>query len=502
MFEIYKTDLAGRIGAIQTNHGKVMTPAYVPVVHPVKQTIPAKEIKKMGFDLIITNAYITRSRFGDEAVKRGIHDITDFDGAVMTDSGGYQVLEYGDLSVKPSEIAEFEREIMTDIAIPLDRPTGFGLPLKKAESYVRHTLRVSKQTLKDSADNGQIWVGPIQGGEHFDLVAGSTRGLVRAGFQMLALGSPVEFMESYQYRLLAQMIVAAKRNMPHSIPLHLFGAGHPLTIPLAVALGCDTFDSASYILYARQNRYITDDGTRDLDEISVFPCGCRICTGHTPAELRGLEVGARTDSLAVHNLYAIGLEVNRTRQAIHEGRLWEYVMKKARAHPRLFEAAEVLTGNCDLLSTGTPRFKTKAIFLYGPEDQFRPEVASYHGMVRRFRSKKNILLITRESEVKPGYLSPQYARLGRDVPDLGSVQVCQYNPVLGLIPIEISDIFPAAHHETARIRFDPGQCQAFADTWRIFLENNRFSEVRYDKDDEFLRYYAGTLPDGCAENPL
>ena len=191
----------------------------------------------------------------------------------MTDSGGYQVLEYGDLSVKPSEIAEFEREIMTDIAIPLDRPTGFGLPLKKAESYVRHTLRVSKQTLKDSADNGQIWVGPIQGGEHFDLVAGSTRGLVRAGFQMLALGSPVEFMESYQYRLLAQMIVAAKRNMPHSIPLHLFGAGHPLTIPLAVALGCDTFDSASYILYARQNRYITDDGTRDLDEISVFPCG-------------------------------------------------------------------------------------------------------------------------------------------------------------------------------------------------------------------------------------
>ena len=64
MFEIYKTDLAGRIGAIQTNHGKVMTPAYVPVVHPVKQTIPAKEIKKMGFDLIITNAYITRSRFG------------------------------------------------------------------------------------------------------------------------------------------------------------------------------------------------------------------------------------------------------------------------------------------------------------------------------------------------------------------------------------------------------------------------------------------------------
>ncbi len=502
MFEIYKTDLAGRIGSIQTNHGKVMTPAYVPVIHPVKQTIPAREIRGMGFDMIITNAYITRNRYGDEAVRRGIHGITDFDGSVMTDSGGYQVLEYGDLSVKPSEMAEFERGIMTDIAIPLDRPTGFGLPLKKAESYVSHTLKVSRQTLKDSIDNGQIWVGPIQGGEHFDLVARSTRGLVRAGFQMLALGSPVEFMEAYQYKLLAQMIVAAKRNMPHSVPLHLFGAGHPLTIPLAVALGCDTFDSASYILYAKQNRYITDDGTRNLDEISVFPCGCRICTSHTPAEMRLLDPGARTDALARHNLHAIGLEVDRTRQAIHEGRLWEYVMKKARAHPRLFEASEVLTGNCDLLSTATPRFKTKAVFLYGREDQFRPEVVSYHEVVRRFKSKKDILLVVGESGVKPGYLSPQYARLKKDMADFDSVQVCQYNPILGLIPIEISDIFPAAHHETARVHFEPTEFQAFADTWRIFLENNKFSELRYDGNDEFLRYYARTLPDGCAENPL
>lgn len=502
LFEIHKTDLAGRIGSIQTNHGKVMTPAYVPVIHPVKQTIPAREIRRMGFDMIITNAYITRSRYGDEAVERGIHDITDFGGSIMTDSGGYQVLEYGDLSVKPSEMAEFERGIMTDIAIPLDRPTGFGLPLKKAESYVNHTLRVSRQTLKDSADNGQIWVGPIQGGEHFDLVARSTRSLVRAGFQMLALGSPVEFMEAYQYKLLAQMIVAAKKNMPHSVPLHLFGAGHPLTIPLAVALGCDTFDSASYILYAKQNRYITDDGTRNLDEIFVFPCGCSTCTSYTPAELRLLDSDARTDALACHNLHAIGLEVDRTRQAIHEGRLWEYVMKKARAHPRLSEASEVLTGNCDLLSTATPRFKKKAIFLYDRKDQFRPEVSLYHEAVRRFKSKKDILLVVGESEIKPGYLSPQYARLKKDMTDFDSVQVCQYNPILGLIPIEISDIFPAAHHETARVRFEPTEFQAFADTWRIFLENNKFSELRYDRNDEFLRYYARTLPKGCAENPL
>ena len=120
----------------------------------------------------------------------------------MTDSGGYQVLEYGDVPVSPEEMAEFEQGIMTDFAIPLDKPTGFGLPIKKAEAYVKHTLKVCKQTIKDSKDNGQIWIGPIQGGEHFDLVAKSTKGLLKMGYKMLALGSPVEFMESYEYKLL------------------------------------------------------------------------------------------------------------------------------------------------------------------------------------------------------------------------------------------------------------------------------------------------------------
>ena len=66
------------------------------------------------------------------------------------------------------------------------------------------------------------------------------------------------------------MIIAAKKNIPTSIPLHLFGAGHPLTIPLAVALGCDTFDSASYMLYAKHDRVITEDGTRRLEELEYF----------------------------------------------------------------------------------------------------------------------------------------------------------------------------------------------------------------------------------------
>ena len=105
-------------------------------------------LQKIGFDLVITNAYITRNNYGDKAVQKGIHKIIDFNGAVMTDSGGYQVLEYGGVDVSPEEMAEFETGIKTDIAIPLDKPTGYGLAKNKARAYVEHTLKVSKKTLE------------------------------------------------------------------------------------------------------------------------------------------------------------------------------------------------------------------------------------------------------------------------------------------------------------------------------------------------------------------
>ena len=501
MFEILKSDLAGRIGIIHTNHGRVETPAYVPVIHPVKQAISSKKIREMGFDLVITNAYITRNNFGEEAIKKGIHEIINFGGSIMTDSGGYQVLEYGDVNVTPEQMADFERGIMTDFAIPLDKPTGYGLPWKKARSYVNHTLTVSKQTLENSKENGQIWVGPIQGGEHFDLVEKSTKSLVKMGFQMLALGSPVEFMESYEYKLLAQMIIAAKKCMPHSIPLHLFGAGHPLTIPFAVALGCDTFDSASYMLYAKQGRYITEDGTRQIEDIVSFPCNCEVCSKYTPDEIKQLEQENKINEIALHNLYAIKTEVEKVKQSIHEGRLWEYVLKKSRAHPRLFEIIEVLTSNSDFLFKGTPKFKEKAIFLFEKEDQFRPEVQAFHNIVRNFKSKKRTLIITQETKTKPAYLSQQYLNLKKKFND-DEIQICQYNPHLGLIPLEISDIFPAAHHETARLNFEPKEFSEFEITWKKFFENNKFVDVYFDKSDKFLSHYMKSVSKEIKKKPM
>jgi len=494
MFEIKYSDLAGRIGIIHSNHGPIETPAFVPVIHPVRQSISAKKIRSMGFDLVITNAYITMKRYGDKAREKGIHKIINYDGAVMTDSGGYQVLEYGEVDVKPADMTKFETEIMTDFAIPLDQPTGFGMTKKKAAEYVENTLKVCKKTMKQKKDNGQIWIGPIQGGEHSGLVTRSTKSLVKMKFPMLALGSPVEFMEAYEYKLLAEMIITAKKQIPSSIPLHLFGAGHPLTIPLAVALGCDTFDSASYILYAKHDRIITEDGTRRLDELEYFPFDCEISQKFTPREIRGLKKEKRTDLIALFNLYAIKYEVNKVKQAIREGRLWEYVIKKARAHPKLFETIQVLTENSKGFIDTTPKFKEKAIFLFSPEDQFRPEILSFHRYVRNFKSKKKIAVITRDTNQKPAYVSNEYHSLRKNFKNPDLIQFCNYNQFLGIIPIEIADVFPASHYVMARDDFSPKDFPMFEETWKKFFAKNNFDTVYLSKNDPFIQHFKKLVP--------
>ena len=502
MFEIKYSDLAGRIGILHTNHGKIETPSFVPVIHPVKQSIPAKKIKEIGFDVVITNAYITMKRLEDEARKNGIHKIIKYDSSIMTDSGGYQVLEYGEVDVKPPAMAQFEIDIMTDFAIPLDKPTGLGLSKKIAKKYVDHTLKVCKTTIKNKENNGQIWIGPIQGSEHPELVKRSTNELIKMGYKMLALGSPVEFMESYEYKLLAEMIIAAKKNIPTSVPLHLFGAGHPLTIPLAVALGCDTFDSASYMLYAKHDRVITEDGTRRLEELEYFPFDCEVSSRYKPKELLGMKKEERIDQIALFNLYSIKGEVDRVKQAIREGRLWEYTMKKARAHPKLFEAIEVILNNTKFLQDGTPKFKEKAIFLFGPEDQYRPEIKRYHDYVKKFRTKKKIAVITKDPTVKPVFSSYGYKKLCRKFKDPDAVQFCNYNPFLGIIPIEISDIFPASHYVMTRKEFEPEKFPTFLQIWTNFFTKNKFDTVYLPKEDLFLKYFKKFIPKGITKKQI
>jgi len=498
-FEVRYSDLAGRIGKLETAHGVLETPAFIPVVHPVRQTISPQFLKNLGFNGLITNAYTALKYYGDKARVKGIHDILNYDGVIMTDSGGYQILEYGAINAEPAVISEFERDIGSDISVPLDKPTGYGIKYEKAKDYVEETLANAKDTLaiefegrtvgrkdcEQDHDNQSttIWVGPVQGAEHLDLVRYCANALDKMGFPVLAIGSPVEVMEAYEFSVLAQMIATVKRTVPTK-PIHLFGAGHPLTIPLAVSLGCDMFDSASYMLYAKDDRYMHSNGTFKLQDLSYLTCQCPVCCTHTIKELRQMSRVDRTEEIAKHNLYVLKAEVDTVRQAIVDGRLWEYVMLKARAHPKLMKAVDLFK-NFEFLEDGTPMFKGKAVFLYEPIDQYRPEARRFRKIVSTFRSvQRKKLLLYPIMKIQPFYSTRDFVQLVKKFPD---AQICVYNQFLGVIPVEICDIFPAAHHMSSATA--PGKPHhakdypTFIESLDNFLVYNTFGEITIVADD-------------------
>jgi len=483
-FEVRYSDLAGRIGKIKTPNGTIETPAFIPVVHPVSQSVDVKFLKKLGFEAVITNAYITLKQYGDIARQKGIHNIINFDGPVMTDSGGYQVLEYGSIELEPSFIAQFEKDIQSDICVPLDKPTGYGLSYEVAEQYVNETIRNSEETLnliKSNNNPNSIWVGPVQGAEHLDLVKRSAELLDEMGYEMMALGSPVQLLESYEFAILANMIGTLKSTVM-SKPIHLFGAGHPLTIPLAVALGCDTFDSASYILYARDNRYMHPNGTSRLDNLTYLACQCPVCINMTVREFIDLKQDEKIVELAKHNLYVLRSEVLSVKQAIMEGRLWEYVAQKARAHPKLMEAFKLFM-NYKHLEDGTPLFKKKAIFFMESIDQYRPEACRIRRIFSSFSTNKKKIVLFPDTQVSPFYCSQEYFKLSKKFSDY---QICAYNPFIGIIPIEISDIYPVAHNLITRKKFDFHNSKdypTFVSSLEKFLSCNFFDDVIIVADD-------------------
>ena len=182
MFEVRATDLAGRVGRIKTRRGYIDTPCLLPVVHPIRQSIHPSILKGMGFQAVMTNAYTTWRYHQRSGERLEIHELIGFDGVVMTDSGGYQVLEYGGVEVEPVEMARFEEEIGSDIAIILDRPTGFRVGRRRAEETVRDTLKAAEETVKVRSRD-VLWTGAIQGGRYLDLVEYSARELSKLGFE-------------------------------------------------------------------------------------------------------------------------------------------------------------------------------------------------------------------------------------------------------------------------------------------------------------------------------
>jgi 7-cyano-7-deazaguanine tRNA-ribosyltransferase len=357
-------------------------------------------------------------------------------------------LEYGNVEVSPRDMADYQHRIKTDIGVILYKPTGFDIRKKDARSTVMRTLEAAKDT-SDFFGSAELWTGPIQGGRFLDLVRYSAKLMRVFPFDIFALGSPTQVMESYNFHTLLGMIRAAKKTLPLSAPLHLFGAGHPLTLPVAVALGCDLFDSASYILYAKQERYLTRRATKDLSQLKYFECSCSVCRSFTPKELGSLDDENKIQLLAEHNLHVIMEEIHAIRQSIHDGDLWEYVKEKAACHPKLSHAlSSIFKESTDYFLDGTPIVKDGGVFVSMDLDYFRPEFTRFRQknlkMRKGYRGCSTIIILPFPKD-SVWYKEHEYVMIASRASGLRDSTILLFDPILGLIPLEIADVYPASH---------------------------------------------------------
>ncbi|MCS7126742.1 MAG: tRNA guanosine(15) transglycosylase TgtA [Aigarchaeota archaeon] len=448
MFEVVAEDLLGRIGKLKTKSGKkIETPAFLPVINPVTQDISARWMdENLKARIVITNAYILYKRLREEALKIGVHRLIDFDGVVMTDSGGYQVLEYGEVEASPEEIALFEEDIKTDIAVPLDVPTGLG-SRRFAEESVEKTLKNLEATLKVLSERvvkSALWVGTIQGGVHIDLLKQCAEKIKEMGFDLYALGSPTPLMEGYRFNKLFEMITAARMVIEYGKPLHLFGAGHPMIFPFIVALGVDMFDSASYYLYAKDDRYITEFGTLRLEKMNYLPCVCPVCSKISIDELKELPRKERVNLVAKHNLYVCFKEIAEIKQAIRDGRLIELLEIKARSHPDLYQGFREIMMNDGLLKImeqHTPLYSRRGLNIFDKISLRRPEIrrAKNRLLENIFKERlgKKAILIPYTLKVSPQKIERILS--GRN---LSEYDLLLYGSPYGLIPIQIRYVYP------------------------------------------------------------
>lgn len=457
-FEVRETDLMGRVGVVRIGQKRFETPCLTPVIHPVWRDIQPSQFKSMGFDVLMTNSYILYQRKRSEALEKGLHELIGFDGVLMTDSGGYQVLEYGDTEFTPEEIADFQSKIGSDLAVTLDKPTGYSNSRPYARETMGASLRAAKATIEKFGESETVWVGPVQGGIFGDLVRSSARALVEAGFRVLALGSPVELMEGYLFSALVEMLVNCKRSMPYSMPLHLFGAGHPLTLPLSVALGCDSFDSASYMLYARKERYMTERGTLQLDRMSYLPCSCPVCNGTSVNGLRAAPREDRVRKIALHNLHVLRADVLRCKEAIYEGRLWDLVEERAMAHTSSAAAFRALgLDHADWLVKPTRLLKLRGLMVRSDVDTKRPELTLAREHLEKVMRKRATGKAKRMAVLVPSSAPPPLTKTSgklRRIRRLESADIYRINPQLGPYPAELEFVFPFA--QTISDRVAPG----------------------------------------------
>lgn len=371
-------DGAGRLLEVKLNSGRRMvTPTFFPVYNPNIPLITPGEIKQLfRWNEIITNAYIIwrNRKLSATAEEKGVHGLLDFDGIVMMDSGAYQMWLYGRLEVSNEEIIEFQNKILPDIATFHDVIIPHGASRHETEKGVKETL-VNAEVCSEMGDERITWLATVQGAGYDDLVRLSAERLRELNFDYYAVGSLVDKTVEWNFEPMVDYSVTALSIIPRSKPVHGWGVGHPAVFSLLVLLGIDTFDSASYALYARDNRLMFPWGTERLENLEEIPYTHALLEKYTVKELIELPKEERTKLLAIHNLNVIFNEIKAIRQAIRGEYLFEYVQERVRVHPGLHKAfLRLLEKHGRYLEEFTPFTKKHGLFIVGPEFKYRPEV--------------------------------------------------------------------------------------------------------------------------------
>ncbi len=442
MFEIVRRDGLARIGRFTTGSGTFETPALLPVVNPKIRTVEPRDLHdRFGFRALITNSYIIRNNpaLRDRALEVGLHELLDFPGTIMTDSGTFQSHMYGEVEVTNEEIVGFQKAIGTDIGTVLDIFTEPDWSHEKTRRAIETTLERTEQACGMKGD--MMINGVVQGSVYTDLREYSASSMASMDVDVHPIGGVVPLMEQYRYADLVDVVMSSKRGLNPSRPVHLFGCGHPMLLALAALMGCDLFDSASYALYARDDRLMDVTGTHRLQDMQSLDCDCPACRGMTIEELRRMDKSKRSKVIAEHNLHQIVREIATVRRYIREGRLWELAEMRCRAHPALLDGLRRLREYQGQMELYDPISREGAVFYTGPESRNRPVYKRYLDRIgSRYVPATDRAALFEDIPGKP-YSRPyaeQFARARR----------AGYTPIVvspwGPVPAELDEIYPLA----------------------------------------------------------
>lgn len=340
-------DGAARAGTLFTPHGSVATPVFMPVgTKATVKTVDSRDLVELDARIVLANTYHLMLRPGADVVEKlgGLHQMTGWERALLTDSGGFQVFSLepeisesgvdfrstfdGELvHLTPESSVRIQEQLGADIAMVLDICVGLPAPHDVVRSGMDRTLRWAERCLSAHTRPDQSLFGIVQGGVDPDLRVISATKTVQIGFDGYGIGG-VSVGESASDRNLA--IEAAVSALPADRPRYVMGLGDPKGLLDAVARGVDMFDCVMPTRHARHGKVHTNSGSfnirnvqYELDERPLDEsCDCLTCSTYSRAYLRHLfrmkEVtGLRL--LSIHNLRFLVALMAAARIAIEAG---------------------------------------------------------------------------------------------------------------------------------------------------------------------------------------